>query len=129
MTYMRFVVHRRDADCGRRLGLFQAIAALAYAGRLRDYYSSHYRELLDWFNVNLDRPRSFSRSSKAHAAPLALSWFKQSALVHIAKMREIVVILEEHGIGTEVLFCKRPGYVVYDDEFQTVAEPYAETRT
>ena len=74
-------------------------------------------------------PSSFSRSSKPHAKRVALSWFKESARVHIAKMREIAVILEGNGFGTEVLFCERPGYVVYDDEFQTVAEPYAETKT
>jgi hypothetical protein len=36
-------------------------------------------------------------------------------------------ILEEHGIPAEVIETERPGYVVYEDEFQLIAEPFAET--
>jgi hypothetical protein len=37
-------------------------------------------------------------------------------------------ILVRHGIGVEVLKAERVGYVVYEDEFQIVAEPFADVR-
>jgi hypothetical protein len=129
MTYLRFVVHGRDTWSGRRQGLLHAMGELYDRGALHVYQDTHYARLAKWFDVHLRVPSSFSRSSRPHAKRVALSWFKQSAGAHIAKMREIAVILEDHGVCTEVLFCERPGYVVYDDEFQTVAEPYAETTT
>jgi hypothetical protein len=44
-------------------------------------------------------------------------------------MREIVGILDAHGISVEVLHTARPGYVVYEDKYQVAAEPFSETAT
>jgi hypothetical protein len=55
-----------------------------------------------------------------------LSWFKDTAFDHIAKIRELVAILENHGAYVRMLKAKRVGYVVYEDEFQIVAEPFSD---
>jgi len=44
-------------------------------------------------------------------------------------MWEIVQILEAHGIVIDVIRTDRPGYIVYEDEFQIAAEPFKDTRT
>jgi len=44
-------------------------------------------------------------------------------------MYELVAILEAHGVGVEVIRTSRPGYVVYEDMHQVMAEPYADTQT
>jgi hypothetical protein len=36
----------------------------------------------------------------------------------------MVAILENHGIRVKMLQTEKPGYVVYKDEFQVVAEPF-----
>jgi hypothetical protein len=58
-----------------------------------------------------------------------LSWFKDTAVAHIAKMHRLARILEAHGLPVEELRTERPGYVVYEDAFQVAAEPFRETRT
>jgi hypothetical protein len=39
----------------------------------------------------------------------------------------MVAILENHGVWIEMLKTARPGYVVYQDEFQVVAEPFSDS--
>lgn len=36
----------------------------------------------------------------------------------------MAAILEEYGVPTRTLTTERPGYVVYEDDFQVVAEPF-----
>jgi len=55
-------------------------------------------------------------------------WFKPSATNHIAKVREISFILEENGVLVRVLKTHKPGYIVYEDHYQVVAEPFADLR-
>jgi len=45
---------------------------------------------------------------------------------HIGRIYEMVCILEQHGIYVQVLKADRPGYIVYQDEHQVVAEPFAD---
>jgi len=100
-----------------------------YAGVLLPHEQAHYDEIYEWFRVRLRKPRSFTRSSKPHAKKVALSWFKDSAIEHIAKMHAVAQILQAHGVVVEFLRTERPGYVVYEDQFQVAAEPFNETVT
>jgi hypothetical protein len=54
----------------------------------------------------------------------AISWFKDIAKDHLAHIRDLVAILRSHGIAVNMLKSDRFGYVVYEDEYQIVAEPY-----
>jgi hypothetical protein len=38
----------------------------------------------------------------------------------------MVYILEQHSVCVRVLKTDRPGYIVYEDEHQVVAEPFAD---
>jgi len=127
--FIRFVVHENDKDSGRRQGLFQALSDLETNGVLLAHEQVLYDEIYNWFRANLKKPRSFSRSSKTHAKNVAISWFKDSATEHIAKMHEMAHILNAHGIVVDVLRTERPGYVVYEDNNQVTAEPFRETVT
>ncbi|PYV36444.1 MAG: hypothetical protein DMG06_30680 [Acidobacteria bacterium] len=127
--YIRFVISDRDEDSGRRQGLFQAAAALRDAGVLDIYEEEQMDVLRKWFKEHLEKPKSFSRSRKPRATRVALSWFKDTAKLHIAKMYEFAAILEAHGVHVEVIRTTRPGYVVYEDEHQITAEPFSETGT
>ena len=128
-VYIRFAIHRTDHDSGKREGLFQALSALESSGQLLPHEEAEYNEVYEWFRHNLKKPTSFSRSSKPHAKNVALSWFKDSAIEHIAKMRALGQMLQAHRIEVEMLRTERPGYVVYEDDFQVAAEPFRETLT
>lgn len=127
--YIRFAVHKQDEDSGRRQGLFQAMSDLEHAGVLLEHEQTQYDETYEWFRRNLKKPRSFTRSSKPHAKKVALSWFKDTAREHIARMHALVQVLQAHGVDVEILRTERPGYVVYEDQHQVTAEPFNETIT
>ena len=72
-------------------------------------------------------PSRFSLSARPHAKAQALSWFRDSAAEHIRQIREYQQILEIYGVSVEALRTARPGYIVYEDEHQVVAYPFADT--
>jgi hypothetical protein len=57
-----------------------------------------------------------------------VSWLKHTAAEHITKMRALTVILEENGYRVSQITTKRPGYVVFEDDHQLVAEPFRSAR-
>ena len=116
-----------DGNSGKRMGLFHALEGLDDAGKLYPHEQEQAKALEKWFGSHLMKPSSFSRSTKTHAHKKAISWFKDSAREHISKMREMVAILEAHGVHVEVIQTERPGYIVYEDEFQVTAEEFKET--
>ena len=55
-----------------------------------------------------------------------MCWFKASATVHLAKVREMSYIVEQNDEYVRVIKTRCPGYIVYEDEYQVVAEPFAD---
>jgi hypothetical protein len=127
--FVRFVIYKNDEDSGRRQGLFQALSDLEHKSSLLKHEQAQYDEIYEWFRKHLKKPSSFTRSSKPRAKNVALSWFKDTAIEHIAKMHALAQILEAHNISIDILQSERPGYLVYEDEFQVVAEPFKDTTT
>ena len=125
--YLRFVVPRKHLDSGVRAGIFGA----AYAVQRGSDLSPHEREELDgllgWFNDNLELPFRFNRTkSKGYVsrATKGISWFKASAEEHVTKMHRLAAILEDQGHHVSLIKTTNPGYLVYEDEHQVVAEPF-----
>ena len=132
MTFVRFVISDLHPDSGVRNGLFD----LAYALRDSDDVLEEHRQLLAdhlaWFAKNLAKPKRFNRSSSKgyyRRATKGIAWFRDSAGDHIARMHEMKRIAELYGHTVEVILEERVGYLVYEDEAQVVAEPFADTRT
>ena len=57
---------------------------------------------------------------------MGVRWFKPSAREHIARAYEMVCLLEQNGVYVQAIKTRRPGYIVYQDEHQVVAEPFAD---
>jgi hypothetical protein len=127
MAYLRFVVSSIDPDSGRRMGIFHVVREFLRTGNP----SRHEREILDafgvWFNEALEQPTRFSRSRRPRAKAVAICWFKDSAKEHMARLHTVASILSEHGIQIDVITTERPGYIVYEDEWQVTAQPFDET--
>ena len=125
--YLRFVVDDVDDDSQKPLGIFQAIHDLRSRGELSDYECLQDDEIDKWFDANLPKPTRFTASKPPYYRKKnkAISWFKHTAEEHISQMRSLAAILENHGVFVHMLKTDRVGYVVYEDEFQVVAEPFA----
>jgi hypothetical protein len=124
--YLRFVVADLDEDSGMELGIFHAVRNLREGGKLYSYEEEQHDQIRKWFNENLQKPTRFTASKPPfyRKKNKAISWFKDNAHEHIARARSLVAILLNHGVSVQMLKTERVGYVVYEDEYQIVAEPF-----
>ena len=125
--FLRFVISEIDDESQRELGIFQAINRLRRRGVLSHYEEQQDNSIGKWFDKNLAKPSRFTASKPPfyRKKSKAISWFKDTAHEHIAHVRTLVAILQNHGISVRMLTTDRVGYVVYEDEHQIVAEPFA----
>jgi len=118
-VFVRFVGGHIDRRTHKRHGIFDAAGTAMDVLELESYEVERLRSVLDWFNAHLPVPTTLTR--------LQICWFKASAREHLARAREIQHILDANGVLIEMLTTRRPGYVVYEDEFQVAAHPFVRT--
>jgi hypothetical protein len=118
------------ADSHLEAGVFHSVNRLLDEGELYEHEAVIVRETLDWFDKNLKEPDRFTKSKRPFFGKKrrAISWFKSSASKHLAMMQELVSVLENHQVPIHIIKTTRPGYVVYEDEFQVVSEPFRDTK-
>ncbi len=129
--YIRFVTACVHKDTGVRAGVFTAAYQLAADKTVAAYDIEEVEAGLAWFRANLPIPDRFNRSTSKgfnERATKGIAWFKPSAREALARIRELIEVLQRNGIGVEMITTNRPGYVVYEDDFQIVAEPFRDTR-
>ncbi len=127
--YIRFIIDRLDSQSGRRQGLFQAGFDSRDSGLLTSADEAHLHDILCWFGTNLLRPTRLAVSPRPHREARALSWFKDRATQHVAKIWEFAELLQRYEVGVLMLRTGRPGYVLYEDQHQVAAYPFADTPT
>jgi hypothetical protein len=118
--YVRFVIGRKDEDSHVEQGIFQAAARALEWHNITGSDADELYELRAWFNENLEKPTSFGREKLR----LGICWFKTGSTEHISRIWEMVRILERNGIYVKKIRTDKPGYVIYEDEWQLVAEPF-----
>ena len=130
MAYLRFVCGARVEGMAARAGLLAAAYDLRRSESVDSATEQALTTLIDWFKANLTVPKRFGRTNSEgwyRRDTKGLSWFKPEAGDHIAKAFELVVVLNGAGVKVEVLKSDRIGYVVYEDDHQIIAEPFADT--
>ena|SRR5688500_4917695 len=132
MRFIRFVLARRHPGSGFEAGVFTLAYTLRDSPDVEAADQALLAENLAWFDKNLDTPPRFNRSAskgfyRRHTRGIA--WFKDSATEHLERMHQIRAILERYGHAVTMLMESRVGYVIHDDEFQVVAEPFSDTQT
>lgn len=118
--YVRFVINGKDGDSHVEQGIFQAACLALERQTVTGQDADELNELLAWFSRNLEKPTSFGRN----ALRLGICWFKTGATEHIARMWQMVRILERNSIFVKKIRTDKPGCVIYEDEWQLVAEPF-----
>jgi len=116
--YVRFVFGTNREEPKTQAGVVASLRWLKESGVLPDYEVEHVDELFSWLNTHLPCP-PFSRKEWS---PDAISWFKDSAQDMISKFRELISILEQYDQPVRMLTTDRPGMILYEDEYQVIAQ-------
>jgi hypothetical protein len=124
--FIRFVSGTIDESSQVSAGLFHAAFELRCDDGLPEHDLDALIDLRDWFNIHLESP--FDYLSKARRYQRAICWFKPTAHEHLARAWEMVTILERNNVFVRMIKSMRTGYVMYEDEAQVFAEPFADTR-
>jgi epoxyqueuosine reductase QueG len=105
ITYLRFVVEQIDEDSQMELGVFHAVGNLRDSGQLDPHEEEEHQATRNWFNENLEKPTRFTASKPPfhRKKSNAISWFKDSAHEHIARVRSLVAILRHHEVAVRML--------------------------
>ena len=129
--FLRFVRLTTVEGAKAREGFFTAAYELREREGIDPANLKRLEDMLAWFRENLALPPRFNRSKSKGAyrrkQTRGLSWFKPTAENHVTCAHELAELLSRHGYHIEILKSSRPGYVVYEDEFQLVAEPFTDT--
>jgi hypothetical protein len=131
-SFIRFVVAERHPRTGLELGVFQVAYVLRDRPDIPERDRAVLRDALAWFGKNLAEPARLNRTrSKGYdrRQTRGIAWFRDTATEHIARVQRLRAVLEVYGYHVSMLREERLGYVVYEDEHQVVAEPFADTRT
>jgi hypothetical protein len=125
--FIRFVSGEIDEDSLVSAGLFTAALDLLYDPLFPyDEYLA-LRQVMDWFNEHLNGP-FHNRLKTAWRARRAICWFKPTAHEHLSRAWEMATILERNDVFIWTIKAQRTGYVLYEDEAQILAEPFADIR-
>lgn len=124
--YLRCVSGATDPDSHVSQGLFQAAYNLRDEGLLEEHERRWFKEVVGWFEKHLKAP-SFTDIRLRHDSSVherVVYWFRPGAKQHIARMREVAVMLKHHGVSHRLLKTDKPGRIVYSDEFQVGPVPH-----
>lgn len=119
--YLRFKTSFVDAYEGKRYGVFQAAYYLLNSDELYEHDKARLDEVWAWFRHHLNRPDVYQRNKPEYNA---ICWFKPTAQEHVQKMHEMIGILELYGYNVWKVKCRKPGYVVYEDDEQVAVIPF-----
>lgn len=117
-TYLRFVVEVDESDVRWLAGPFTHCRMLNDDKVLETYEADLAEATFEWFNEHLPCPPW----DKGKWTRMAVSWFKEDAHLFIQKMWDLVFILNSHDYIVHMLRLHDPGMIVYEDEYQVVAE-------
>jgi len=132
MRFIRFVVARRHPDSGVEDGTFGLAYELRESPHVEPADRNVLAENLRWFEKNLRTPTRFNRTKSKgfyRRKTRGIAWFKDSATEHLTRMHQIKTVLEQYGHPVVMLSEGRVGYVIYEDAFQVIAEPFSDTQS
>jgi hypothetical protein len=118
--FLRFVVGGDGEHHKLLTGVVTQARLLRDKGELASYEEGQLEQIYAWLNEHLPCP-PFSAAGWSRDA---VSWFKDTAVDGIEKMRELSALLESHGRLVRVLRSDNPGKILYEDCFQVVVEEW-----
>jgi hypothetical protein len=132
MGLVRFVLSTTHPESGVEAGVFPLAYELRDDPQIPQGEREALAHLLDWFDRNLPRPDRFNRSTSKgfyRRTTRGIAWLRDTATECISRMHQLKDILGRHGHHVTMIHATRVGYVVYEDDLQVIAEPFADTET
>jgi hypothetical protein len=124
--FIRFVSSEIDRDSRVSAGIFCAASKLKCDQDLPEHELHALWELSRWFNLHLKSPFDYLPTVERYYR--AVCWFKPTAREHLARAWEMTSLLERNNVFIRMIKARKVGCVLYEDEAQVFAEPYADTR-
>jgi hypothetical protein len=122
--YVRFNAELITSD-GQLFGIFKAAQHLSDTNQITSPEDDkRLWELFTWFSDKLDLPDKYWRSKNHRPAPKAIAWFKDTADECIKNMHELCAIVQKYGVIVDFVRTTKPGYILYQDDYQVFAEPF-----
>jgi hypothetical protein len=123
--FLRFVGTDVDPRTGQPEGLMTIAYRLRDSGALDIADEVQLKLHLDWMAETVPIPSRFARGRNVnHKETHGLSWVRADATECVGHLYAIAEIVGRHGVVVNVLQTARPGYVVHEDDWQVVAEPF-----
>jgi hypothetical protein len=120
--FVRFVVGADSENAFWLNGVITEARLLRDDGKLFAHEVSLLESIYEWFNDHLPCPPFQENLRTGEWTREAVSWFRPEAKEPIQRMWDIVAILREHGLTVRLFTTKHPGWIVYSDRYQVVAE-------
>jgi hypothetical protein len=120
--YLRFQTIIPDPQSGRPTGILVAAHELRDSNRISVADEKWLREHLSYFNEHLKIPACLKEPGHHRA----ISWFKEGSKM-IDRVWPLKVLLEEYDVFIEVTTTRDPGFLIYEDGHQVVADPRRKT--
>ena len=118
--FIRFVVGADDEIHRMLTGVITEARILRDENKLHSYEEEWLEDIYDWFNSHLPHPPF----STAKFPRDVVTWFRSESSDFIARMWDIVAIIESHDVPVRVLKSQNPGKVVYEDDYQVLVEEW-----
>ena len=123
--FVRFVVGADSENASWLNGIITEARILEDEGNLYRHETLLLEESFAWLNEHLLCPPFKQKFRSGEWTREAVCWFRAEAREPIGRLWDIVAVLREHGIPVRMVKTDRPGTIVYEDEYQVVAEtPY-----
>ncbi|MEK6335686.1 MAG: hypothetical protein AABM67_12105 [Acidobacteriota bacterium] len=125
--FVRFVSEEIDESSHVSAGIFSAAFDLIDELTMPDPDHAELNDLMDWFDLNLRGPFRFRRKSPRRARR-SICWFKSEAQEHLRRAWQMTMILERNNVFVRMIKSRKAGYIIYEDDAQVLAEPFADVR-
>ena len=118
--FVRFSVQERHAESGRRRGIFSAAYRVLRSPETDRRHAKTIDKALDWFRRELISPKL--RNARA------IFLFRTEARDCMQHIWTLSDALSKAGVHVEMQTIARPGRIVYRDEQQVAAVPWADAK-
>ena len=127
--YVRFITPWWRLPRGIDSGLFGPAYACARDAEVPAVLRDALWVEIDWFEQNLPVPRRLWVKSRRRWLPDGICWFVADAREMIAHAFAVAALIGECGVPTTKVATRRPGTILYRDDWQIVAKPHEATPT
>jgi hypothetical protein len=125
--FVRFITPWWTLPRGIDCGLFGPAYALARDAEVLAMLREALWTELRWFEQHLPVPRRFCVKSRGRWRSDGICWFVDEAREPIAHAFALAALIGECGVPARKAATRRPGTILYRDQWQIVAKPEAAT--